>query len=65
MLYTILIAFFFTAFFSGTEIAYISANKLLVELKRKRNSGTGNIFAYLYESPARFLGEMLVGHNIA
>jgi putative hemolysin len=65
MLYTIFIAFFFTAFFSGTEIAYISANKLLVELKRKRNSGTGNILAYFYESPARFLGAMLVGHNIA
>ncbi|MCB0585576.1 MAG: HlyC/CorC family transporter [Phaeodactylibacter sp.] len=62
-----LIIFFLmlSALFSGTEIAYISANKLRVELKKKKGAKRGQVLAGFYESPASFLGTMLVGNNIA
>ncbi len=62
-----LIIFFLmlSALFSGTEIAYISANKLRVELKKKRGTHRGHILAGFYRDPAGFLGTMLVGNNIA
>jgi len=54
-----------SALFSGSEIAFISANKLKVELKKKRSAGRGAILTGFYEKPAEFLGAMLVGNNIA
>lgn len=54
-----------SALFSGTEIAYISANKLRLELKKKRSLKRGNILSSFYEDPSSFLGTMLVGNNIA
>jgi len=51
--------------FSGTEIAFISASKLKIELKRQKGSRRGFILAGFYERPAEFLGSMLVGNNIA
>lgn len=54
-----------SALFSGTEIAFISASKLGIELKKKKGSRRGRILAQFYEKPADFLGTMLVGNNIA
>ena len=54
-----------SALFSGMEIAFISASKLRVELKRKKGTRRGAILADFYEKPAEFLGTMLVGNNIA
>ncbi|MCB0680601.1 MAG: HlyC/CorC family transporter [Saprospiraceae bacterium] len=54
-----------SALFSGTEIAFLSANKLIVELKRKKGSRRGSIISRFYEKPSEFLGTMLVGNNIA
>ncbi len=56
---------FFSALFSGTEIAFISASKLRVELKKQKGSKKGTILAGFYDNAARFLGAMLVGNNIA
>ncbi|HHH50742.1 MAG TPA: HlyC/CorC family transporter [Saprospiraceae bacterium] len=65
MLITFILFFLLlSAFFSGTEIAFISANKLRVELKRKKGSRRGVILADFYEKPAEFLGTMLIGNNI-
>jgi putative hemolysin len=63
----ILIALLFTSFFAGLEIAFISANKLLVELQRKRAGSNfeSTVITKFYDKPAKFLGSMLVGHNIA
>lgn len=63
----LLIIFFLalSALFSGSEIAFISSSKLRVELKRKRGSRRGKILANFFDEPARFLGTMLVGNNIA
>jgi putative hemolysin len=54
-----------SALFSGTEIAFVSASKLKVELKRKKGTRKGAILANFYEKPADFLGSLLVGNNIA
>ena len=54
-----------SALFSGTEIAFISANKLKVELQKKKGRGRAKILARFFEKPANFLGTLLVGNNIA
>jgi len=66
MLLTLILLFLFlSALFSGTEIAFISASKLKVELKRSKGSRKGAILAKFYDNPADFLSTMLVGNNIA
>ncbi|MFK7934196.1 MAG: hemolysin family protein [Saprospiraceae bacterium] len=65
MLLTIVIlSLLFSALFSGTEIAFISASKLRVELLKKRGSRRGRVLAGFYDKPSDFLGAMLVGNNI-
>ena len=66
MLIALIILFLFlSALFSGTEIAFISASKLRVELERDKGSRQGAILARFFDKPADFLGTMLVGNNIA
>lgn len=54
-----------SAFFSGAEIAFVSASKLGVEIKRDEGSPQGAILGGFYDKPEDFLGTMLVGNNIA
>lgn len=54
-----------SALFSGTEIAFISASKLRIELLKKKKARRATILAGFYEKTAEFLGTMLVGNNIA
>ena len=61
----ILLFLLLSALFSGSEIAYVSANKLRVELKKKRGTRRSRILARWFDEPANFLGTMLVGNNIA
>ncbi|MCB9285542.1 MAG: HlyC/CorC family transporter [Lewinellaceae bacterium] len=63
----VLILFFLllSALFSGSEIAFLSANKLMIELKKKKGSRQSSILAKFYEKPSSFIGTMLVGNNIA
>jgi CBS domain containing-hemolysin-like protein len=56
---------FLSAIFSGSEIAYVSANKLRVELKKKRGTRRSRILAMWFDHPADFMSTMLVGNNIA
>jgi len=51
-------------FFAGTEIAFISANKLNIELRKKQGTFTGRILARFMENPAEFIGTSLVGVNV-
>ena len=61
----ILIALIASAFFSGLEIAFITSNKLRIELESKQGSITAKILSHFNKYPARYLGTMLLGNNIA
>ena len=61
----ILFAILFSAFFSGLEIAFITSNKLRIELENKQGGITAKILAHFNKFPSRYLGTMLLGNNIA
>jgi CBS domain containing-hemolysin-like protein len=52
------------AFFAGVEMAYYSANRLSLEVKRKKNSYATELVSHFIDSPARFLGTTLIGFHI-
>lgn len=54
-----------SAFFSGMEIAYVSSNKLHIEIEKKQNSLIANVLKILTEKPSKFIATMLLGNNIA
>ncbi|WMJ72435.1 hemolysin family protein [Cytophagaceae bacterium ABcell3] len=61
----IIITLFFSAFFSGVEIAYITSNKLHFELLNKQGHVTGKLIARFTNKPSMFLGATLIGNTIA
>ena len=60
----IVIAWLIIAFFSGIEVAFTSANKLAIELKKKQGIGSGVILSHFMDHPVQFLGTTLIGFNI-
>jgi CBS domain containing-hemolysin-like protein len=66
-LYTIIwivVSLILIGFFAGYEIAFISANRLSIELKKKQGLRSGIILSNFMESPAKFIGTCLIGLNI-
>ena len=61
----ILISILLSAFFSGMEIAYVSANKFQIELEKKKEGFISKILTKLTKKPSKFITTMLVGNNIA
>jgi len=51
-------------FFAGTEIAFVSANKINIELKKKQGTFSGRILARFMEKPSEFIGTSLIGVNV-
>jgi CBS domain containing-hemolysin-like protein len=61
----IIITLLFSAFFSGMEIAFVSSNKLKIELDKNKGFLAARILAYFVKNPSKILGTLLLGNNIA
>lgn len=61
----IIITILFSAFFSGMEIAYVSSNKILLEIEKKQQGFIPKILDRLTQKPSKYITTMLLGNNIA
>jgi len=61
----ICISILLSAFFSGMEIAFVSANKMHIELEKKKDTFLAKILTRLTQKPSKFITTMLVGNNIS
>jgi len=59
------VAMFFSALFSGMEIAFVSANKLKIELDKKQGHASAKILSSFLKNPSKFISAMLLGNNFA
>lgn len=61
----IILCLILSAFFSGMEIAFISSNKIYLEIEKKQDNFLSKILTKLTEKPSKFIAAMLIGNNIA
>lgn len=61
----IITALIFSGIFSGVEIAFVSADKLYIELKSKQGVGSARILSTFMNNSSRFIATTLVGNTIA
>lgn len=61
----IIISLLLSGFFSGTEIAFVSVDKLLIELDREKGRLGGRIISGFLNRPSQFIGTLLIGNNLA
>ncbi|WP_028376456.1 hemolysin family protein [Leeuwenhoekiella sp. MAR_2009_132] len=61
----IVVSLILSAFFSGMEIAYVSSNKIHIEIEKKQNDLIAKVLTRLTEKPSKFIATMLVGNNLA
>ncbi|MGA0012446.1 MAG: hemolysin family protein [Flavobacteriaceae bacterium] len=64
-LLVIAISLVLSAFFSGMEIAFVSANRIHIEIEKKQDSFLAGILRRLTASPSKFIASMLIGNNLA
>jgi CBS domain containing-hemolysin-like protein len=64
-LIVVVISLIFSAFFSGIEIAFISSDKLQIELSNKQQEISGRIMSAFIKKPSLFISTTLIGNNIA
>ncbi|QDO93604.1 HlyC/CorC family transporter [Formosa sediminum] len=61
----IIVSLILSAFFSGMEIAYVSSNKIHIEIEKKQDGFLANVLTKLTAKPSKFIATMLIGNNIA
>ena len=61
----ILAALGLSAFFSGMEIAFVSANKIHIEIEKKGEGPLARLLERLTRHPSKFIATMLIGNNVA
>ena len=57
------VAFLLVAYFAGIEVAFTSANRLNIELKKKQGASSGILLSNLFDNPSRFIGTNVVGFS--
>lgn len=61
----IIVMLLLSAFFSGMEIAYVSSNKIHIEIEKKQNDFIAKILTKLTAKPSKYIATMLIGNNVA
>lgn len=61
----IILCLILSAFFSGMEIAFVSSNKIYLEIEKKQDNFVSKILTKLTEKPTNFIVTMLIGNTIA
>ena len=61
----IIISLILSAFFSGMEIAFVSSDKLNLEIQKKQIGFIPNILTRITKDPSRFISTMLIGNNFS
>lgn len=61
----VIVTLLFSAIFSGMEIAFISSNKLQIELQRKQGSLVGRVLSTFVNKPGQFIGTTLMGNTVS
>jgi CBS domain containing-hemolysin-like protein len=61
----VIISLLFSAFFEGMEIAYVSSNKISIEIEKKKTNISSKILSKLTSNPSKFIVSMLIGTNLA
>ncbi len=61
----IVISILFSAFFSGMEIAFISSNRIHIEIEKRQRGWISSILSKLTAKPSKFIAAMLIGNNLA
>ncbi len=61
----IVLSLILSAFFSGMEIAYVSSNKIHIEIEKKQHGLLAVVLSKITEKPSKFIATMLIGNNIA
>ncbi|RED50200.1 hemolysin family protein [Seonamhaeicola aphaedonensis] len=61
----IVVSLMLSAFFSGMEIAYVSSNKIHIEIEKKQEGILAKVLSKLTAKPSKFITTMLIGNNIA
>ncbi len=61
----IILCLILSAFFSGMEIAFISSNKIYLEIEKKQDNIVSKTLTKLTEKPSQFIATMLVGNNVS
>ena len=61
----IIICLALSAFFSGLEIAFISSDRIFLEIEKNQDNIVAKILTRITETPSKFIAAMLVGNNIS
>jgi len=61
----ILLCLALSAFFSGMEIAFVSSNRVFLEIEKNKKNLTARLLHFITKHPSRFITTMLVGNNIS
>ena len=61
----IIVCLILSAFFSGMEIAFVSSNRIYLEIEKSQQSFTSKVLKSITKKPSRFIATMLLGNNVA